>query len=96
MNKTISRVNSKFSRRVKQMNKQQVITAAVLILLVVAVQVSTNRAGDWMFLGLNLIEFGAGAQPGVSTISDVTLSGSGLIGELIGGALECIVSSIRQ
>ncbi len=41
-----------------RLNKQQIITAAVLLLLVIAVQVATERTGDWMFIGLNLIEIG--------------------------------------
>ncbi|WP_299808315.1 hypothetical protein [uncultured Shewanella sp.] len=96
MNKTISRVKSRVSRKVKQMNKQQLVTVAVLMLLVVAVQVSTDRAGDWMFIGLNLIEFGTGTESHLSTVSDVSLSDDQLIGQLIGRALECIISSLTQ
>ncbi|GIU05502.1 MULTISPECIES: hypothetical protein [unclassified Shewanella] len=92
MNKAISKV----CRKVNQMNKQQVITAAVLILLVVAVQVSTDRAGDWMFIGFNLIEFGSGNGGSLSTVSDVALSDGQKIGQLIGRALECLISSIIQ
>lgn len=88
MNKAISKV--------KNMNKHQVITAAVLMLLVVAVQVSTDRAGDWMFIGLNLIELGSGAETNFSTVSDVSLSDGQIIGQLVTGALECIINSLIQ
>ncbi|MCG9731199.1 hypothetical protein L1D44_15490 [Shewanella sp. Isolate13] len=96
MNKAISRVNSKVSRKVKQMNKHQAITAAVLMLLVLAVQVSTDRAGDWMFIGLNLIEFSSGAESHLSTVSDVALSDGQIIGQLISRTLECLISSLTQ
>ncbi|GIU13918.1 hypothetical protein [Shewanella sp. MBTL60-007] len=88
MNKAISKV--------KKMNKHQVITAAVLMLLVLAVQVSTDRAGDWMFIGLNLIEFGSGAESNLGTVSDVSLGDEQMIGQLIMRTLDCIISLLTQ
>ncbi len=77
------------------MNKQQIITAAVLMLLVLAVQVSTDRAGDWLFIGLNLIELGNGAESSFSTVSEV-IGDEQMIGQLATHALECIINSLTQ
>ncbi|MGS0827153.1 hypothetical protein ACVBIO_15180 [Shewanella sp. 0m-8] len=87
MNKVISQATNKLG---KPMNKQQLITAAVLMLLVIAVQVSTDRAGDWMFIGLNLIEIGAGAQSNLTEMSDVSVAGCGVVQQLLTAVFDTL------
>ncbi|MGS0673740.1 hypothetical protein [Shewanella sp. 125m-1] len=86
--------------RVKQMNLQQAITAAVLMLLVVAVQVSTDRAGDWMFIGLNLIEMGCDNPLNLSDVSDVTVDvtvgDTEFVQQIVTRVLESIITGLTQ
>ncbi len=51
----------------------QLVTALALFMLVVAVQVSTDSAGEWMFIGLDLIELTNDASLNLPSISDVAL-----------------------
>ena len=76
-----------------RLNKQQLITAAVLMLLVVAVQVSTDRAGDWMFIGLNLIEIGSEVPLISGKVSDVSNFD---VQQLIIKVVECLLAAINQ
>ena len=51
----------------------QLVTALALFMLVIAVQVSTDSAGEWMFIGLDLIELTNDASLNLPSISDVAL-----------------------
>ncbi|GIU48445.1 hypothetical protein TUM4438_29850 [Shewanella sairae] len=75
-----------------RLNKQQVITAAILMLLVAAVQVSTERAGDWMFIGLNLIEIGSEAPLNLGRVSEVSCFD---VQQLIVKAIEWLLATIN-
>ncbi|PKG57015.1 hypothetical protein [Shewanella sp. GutDb-MelDb] len=52
---------------------QKVITVAALLLLLIAVQVSTQSAGDWFVLGLNVLEMAEPVNLLVSDISNVSM-----------------------
>ncbi|QPG59454.2 hypothetical protein FM038_020235 [Shewanella eurypsychrophilus] len=51
---------------------QRVTTIGALLLLLVAVQVSTQNAGDWFVLGLNVLEAAAPVNMSINEISNVT------------------------
>ncbi|MCL1137765.1 hypothetical protein [Shewanella pneumatophori] len=76
-----------------RLNKQQVITAAVLLLLVIAVQVSTERAGDWMFIGLNLIEIGSEASVSLGSVLQVSCID---VEQVIMKAIELLLAAINH
>ncbi|ABZ77982.1 hypothetical protein Shal_3436 [Shewanella halifaxensis HAW-EB4] len=91
---------NKAMNKFRQVNKQQIATVAVLMLLVVAVQVSTDRAGDWIFIGLNLIEMGSGTQSNLTDFSDVaadvTLGDTELVLQIVTRTLECFITWLTQ
>ncbi|GIU04975.1 hypothetical protein TUM4261_06170 [Shewanella sp. c952] len=71
----------------------QLVTALALFMLVVAVQVSTDSAGEWMFIGLDLIELTNDATLNLPSISDVALDTSDNIQQI---ALTIINSLAEQ
>ncbi|MPY23045.1 hypothetical protein FM037_04965 [Shewanella psychropiezotolerans] len=54
------------------LNIQRVITVSALLLLLVAVQVSTQSIGDWYVFGLNVLEMTTPVTPVFTEVSNVT------------------------
>lgn len=76
-----------------RLNRQQIITAAVLLLLVIAVQVATERTGDWMFIGLNLIEIGSETSVSLGSVLEVSC---GDVKQLIIKVIELLLAALNQ
>ncbi|MCL1051529.1 hypothetical protein L2755_18115 [Shewanella abyssi] len=68
----------------------QLVTALALFMLMVAVQVSTDSAGEWLFIGLNLIELTNDASINLPSIADVALILSDDISQIMLSILNCL------
>ncbi|WOT05875.1 hypothetical protein [Shewanella youngdeokensis] len=66
--------------------KPQLVAVLALLMLIVAVQVSTDRACDWLFIGLGLIELAHDTTMSLPSISNVALS----VGDNINQIALCI------
>lgn len=55
MNNLEQSMNEKMHGK-KVLSTQKIITVSALLLLIIAVQVSTQSAGDWFVFGLNVLE----------------------------------------
>ena len=62
---------NKFNQK-SGLNIQRVITVSALLLLLVAVQVSTQSIGDWYVFGLNVLEMTTPVTPVLTEVSNVT------------------------
>lgn len=74
----------------------QLVTALALFMLVAAVQVSTDSAGEWMFIGLDLIELTNDATSNLPAISDVAIDTSDNIQQLIKTVINSLVEQLLK
>ncbi|MBE7215725.1 hypothetical protein MK852_11575 [Shewanella benthica] len=73
------------------LNIQRVITVSALLLLLVAVQVSTQSIGDWYVFGLNVLEMTTPVTPLTPVFTEVSNVTTGLntdLGSGLGSALS--------
>ncbi|QQX79358.1 hypothetical protein JK628_17730 [Shewanella sp. KX20019] len=68
----------------------QLVTALALFMLIVAVQVSTDSAGEWIFIGLDLIELTNDSSFNLPSIADVALITSDDISQILLSILHCL------
>jgi len=74
----------------------QFVTALALLMLMVAAQVSTDNAGDWMLIGLNWIELTNRVSLSLPSILDVTLDMSDPIQQIVQTILNFISSPLLK
>ncbi|MEZ9820224.1 hypothetical protein AB4238_06330 [Shewanella sp. 10N.286.45.A1] len=74
----------------------QLVTALALFMLVIAVQVSTDSAGEWIFIGLDLIELTNDATSNLPSISDVALDTSDNIQQIVLTASNCLIEQLLK
>ena len=70
------------------LNIQRVITVSALLLLLVAVQVSTQSIGDWYVFGLNVLEMTTPVTPVFTEVSNVTTGLNTDLGSGLGSSLS--------
>lgn len=94
-----------FLSKMSAFSAQKAMTVGALLLLLVAVQVSTQSAGDWFLFGLNVLEVTAPVHTGVNDISNVGIEltngvGAGLasglqhLGEIIWTLVKAFIECI--
>ncbi len=59
---------------IRDFSLQKIASILALVLLLIAVQVSTQSVGDWFLFGLNVLEVTAPVQTGVNEISNVSIN----------------------
>lgn len=74
----------------------QFVTALALLMLMVAAQVSTDNAGDWMLIGLNWIELTNRVSLSLPSILDVTLDMSDPLQQIVQTILNYISSPLLK
>ncbi|MDB2387143.1 hypothetical protein N9W21_07340 [Shewanella sp.] len=74
----------------------QFVTALALLMLMVAAQVSTDNAGDWMLIGLNWIELTNRVSLSLPSILDVTLDMSDPLQPIVQTILNFISSPLLK
>lgn len=77
-----------------KINSPKLVTALALLMLMVAVQVSTDSAGKWVFIGLDLIELTNDTSISLPSISDVALITSDDISQTIMTMVNCLVEQL--
>ncbi|MEI6859570.1 MAG: hypothetical protein V5788_07305 [Shewanella sp.] len=70
------------------LNIQKLITVLALLLLLVAVQVSTQNIGDWYVFGLNVLEMTTPVTPVFTEVSNVTTGLHTDLGSDLGSGLS--------
>ena len=70
------------------LNIQRGITVSALLLLLVAVQVSTQSIGDWYVFGLNVLEMTTPVTPVFTEVSNVTTGLNTDLGSGLGSGLS--------
>lgn len=74
---------------------QKVITVLALLLLLVAVQVSTQSAGDWFVFGLNILEltepFSEVSNVGANVGTSVSDSALNFLQKIVMALVECVL-----
>ncbi|MCJ8302240.1 hypothetical protein [Shewanella sp.] len=76
------------NRFLAALNIQRVITVSALLLLLVAVQVSTQSIGDWYVFGLNVLEMTTPVTPVFTEVSNVTTGLNTDLGSGLGSGLS--------
>ena len=76
------------NRFLAALNIQRVITVSALLLLLVAVQVSTQSIGDWYVFGLNVLEMTTPVTPVFTEVSNVTTGLNTDLGSGLGSSLS--------
>jgi hypothetical protein len=74
----------------------QLVTALALFILIMAVQVSTDSAGEWIFIGLDLIELTNGTSLNLPSISDVSLMTGDDISQIMLSMLNCLADQLLK
>lgn len=70
------------------------MTTLALFMLVVAVQVSSGSASEWVFIGLDLIELGYETSQSLPSILDVALHISDDISQVVLAIINCLVDQL--
>ncbi|NRB24927.1 hypothetical protein [Shewanella sp.] len=83
------------NRFLAALNIQRVITVSALLLLLVAVQVSTQSIGDWYVFGLKVLEMTVPVTPVFNEVTNVT-TGLHIGTGLVSGSVSTLVTGLSD